>query len=177
MPTSALILTAAILIGVFLSDLGRRAVTTHRLLRPLIIAGVAGAAYLSAFATSGAGLALELTGAGIGALLGILAAGFMHVERDPSTGDAFTRAGISYALIWIATAGGRLAFIYGSNHWFSASLNRWMHSHHVTTAALTDALVLLALAMTSARTLSLLARSRAAVTSRRRGVTIADSDI
>jgi hypothetical protein len=161
MPTSALILTAAILAGVFMSDLGRRTFTTHRLLRPLLIAGAAGALYLTAFATSGAGLALELAGAGVGALLGVLAASLMHVERDPASGTAVTRAGAGYALIWIVVAGARLAFIYGSNHWFSGSLDSWMHANQITVAALTDALILMALAMTVARTLSLATRSHA----------------
>ena len=47
MPTNAIILTAAILFGVLVSDLGRRAITTHRLIRPLMIAAGAGAVYLS----------------------------------------------------------------------------------------------------------------------------------
>ncbi len=164
MPTSALILSAAILVGVLFSDFGRRQITNHRLLRPLLIAGAAGASYLSAFATSGDGLALELAGAGAGVLLGVLAAALMRVERDSSTGEAFTSAGIGYVLIWVATIGARLAFIYGSQHWFSASLDSWMISHHVTAAALTDALILMALAMTSTRTLSLILRSGRGVT-------------
>jgi hypothetical protein len=63
-------------------------------------------------------------------------------------------------VIWIAAVGSRLAFIYGSEHVFSASLGSWMGAHHVTTAALTNGLVLMALAMTVARTLSLIARAR-----------------
>jgi hypothetical protein len=160
MPTSAIIISAAILIGVLLSDLGRRALTTHRMLRPLLIAGGAGAMYLTTFATSGSGLALELAGTGVGALLGLLAAAIVHVEHDPHDGRTFTRAGSAYALIWIVVVGGRLAFIYGSEHWFSASLYSWMLSHHITADELTNALILMALAMTSARTLSLLVRSR-----------------
>jgi hypothetical protein len=160
MPTSALILTAVILAGVFLSDLGRRAVSRRRLQRPLIIAGVAGSMYLTALATSGAGLALELAGAGVGAALGLLAAALMRVEHDGDSGDVFTRAGIGYAAIWIATATVRLAFIYGSEHWFSSSLDSWMLAHHLTAAVLTNALVIEALAMTSARTVSLYVRSR-----------------
>jgi len=159
MPTSALILTAAILIGVFVSDLGRRAVTNRRLLRPLMIAGAAGAIYLTAFATGGSGLALELAGAGAGVLLGVLAAAFMRVEYDPQTGKTLSQAGGGYALLWVATAAARLAFIYGSQHWFSGSLDSWMLAHHVTADALTDALILTALAMTSTRTLSLFVRS------------------
>ncbi len=160
MPTSALILTAVILTGVFLSDLGHRAVGGRRLHRPLIIAGIAGSIYLTALATSGAGLALELAAAGTGAVLGLLAASFMHVEHDAANGEVFTRAGIGYALIWIATAAARLAFIYGAQHWFAGSLDSWMLAHHITADVLTDALVLEALAMTIARTISLYARSR-----------------
>jgi hypothetical protein len=159
MPTSALILSAVILVGVLTSDLGRRAVTRSRLRRPLLIAGIAGSMYLSAFATKGDGLAVELAGAGAGAVLGLLAGSLMRVEHD-SDGQAFTRAGASYVAIWIAVVGTRLAFIYGSEHVFSASLGSWMVAHHVTTAALTNGLVLMALAMTVARTLSLIARAR-----------------
>jgi hypothetical protein len=177
MPTNALILTVAILIGVITADLGHRAVTTHRLLRPLMIAGGAGAVFLTAFATSGAGLALELAGAGVGALLGLLAASFMHVEHDPTTGSAFTRAGAGYALIWIVVAMARLAFIYGSNHWFSASLGSWMLAHHITTDALTDALILMALAMTTARTLSLVARVRVRANQHIASAGVADSGL
>ena len=143
MPTSAIILSAAILIGVLISDLGRRAVTTRRLRRPLIVAGAAGA--------------------GAGALLGLLAASLMRVEHDPGSGGVFTRAGIGYALIWIAVVATRLAFIYGSGHWFSSSLDSWMLAHQITADALTNGLILMALAMTTARTLSLLARSHNAV--------------
>jgi len=128
-----------------------------------MVAAGAGAAYLTAFATSGTGLALELAGGATGALLGLLAASLMRIEHDPATGKTFTRAGISYALIWIATATARLAFIYGSQHWFSESLDHWMLTHHVTPDALTDTLIVLALAMTTARTLTLIVRSRSAV--------------
>jgi hypothetical protein len=164
MPTSALILTAVILAGVFLSDIGHRSVSGRRLRRPLIIAGVVGSIYLTALATSGAGLALELAGVGTGAALGLLAASFMRVDHDPGSGEVFTRAGVGYALIWIATAAARLAFIYGTQHWFSASLHSWMMAHHITADVLTNALVLEALAMTIARTISLFARSRPGVT-------------
>jgi hypothetical protein len=160
MPTSAIILSAAILLGVLSSDIGRRAITTHRLLRPLLIAAGAGTLYLTALATSGAGLALELACVGAGSLLGLLAASLMRVERGPDGGGACTQAGIGYALVWIVTIAARLAFIYGSAHWFSGSLDSWMRTNHITAAALTDALVLMALAMTVTRTLSLLIRTR-----------------
>jgi hypothetical protein len=177
MPTSALILSAAILIGVFTSDLGRRQVGTHRLLRPLMIAGSAGALYLSGFASGGAGLAIELAGAGAGAALGLLVARLMRVESDPRGGVAVSQAGAGYALLWIAVVGARLAFIYGSQHWFSAELGSWMLAHHVTADALTDALVLMALAMTTTRTLSLLIRSRTRTSGRIANARAVDASI
>ena len=177
MPTSALILTAVILAGVFLSDLGRRSVSRRRLQRPLIIAGIAGSMYLAGLAASGAGLALELSAAGTGAVLGLLAANFMHVEHDADSGEVFTRAGIAYASIWIAAATVRLAFIYGSQHWFAGSLDSWMLAHHITAAVLTDALVLEALAMTIARTVSLYVRSRPSAGGPLRSAVTADSAI
>jgi hypothetical protein len=176
MPASALILSAVILVGVLTSDLGRRAVTRSRLRRPLLIAGIAGSMYLSAFATKGDALAVELAGAGAGAVLGLLAGSLMRVEHD-GDGQAFTRAGASYVLIWIAVVGTRLAFIYGSEHVFSASLGSWMVAHHVTTAALTNGLVLMALAMTVARTLSLIARARMGENGRVGHATLGQSNV
>ncbi len=176
MPTSAIILTAAILLGVFTSDLGRRAITTQRLIRPLMIAAGVGALYLTAFATSGAGLAIELAGAGAGILLGLVAGGLMRIERDGRTGETFSRAGLGYAAIWAAVAVARLAFIYGAQHWFSGSLDTWMVAHHVTAAALTDSIIIVALAMATTRTLSLAARSHPG-TNDRPGLAVAEPSI
>ncbi len=162
MPTSAIILSLAILAGVLLSDLGRKTITRHRLRRPLIIAGAAGATYLSALATSGTGLAIEIAGTAVGAILGLGAGALMRVQRDQRDGSILTEAGVGYALVWVIVIGARLAFIYGSGHWFAHPLGSWMHANAVTESALTDALVLMALAMTSARTLSLIVRSRGA---------------
>jgi hypothetical protein len=50
-----------------------------------------------------------------------------------------------------------------------------MLAHHITVAALADGLVLMALAMTTARTLSLVARSR--IGARLQSMRIADSSM
>lgn len=71
----------------YISDLGRRALTTHRLLGQLMIAAGLGAAHLTAFATSGVGRELKLASAGTGARLGLFASGgFLRVEHDPRNG-------------------------------------------------------------------------------------------
>jgi hypothetical protein len=53
-----------------------------------MIAAGAGTFYLGAVATSGAGLAIELACIGAGALLGLLAASFIHVEQGPDNSKA-----------------------------------------------------------------------------------------
>ena len=55
--------------------------------------------------------------------------------------------------------GARAAFSYGSVHWFGPQLVHWMASNAVTVDALTDALLLMALAMTLTRTLGLVGRA------------------
>ena len=56
--------------------------------------------------------------------------------------------------------GARAAFSYGSEHWFSHSLNTWMIQHSVTTAAVTDGLIFMAVAMLLTRTIGLAIRAR-----------------
>jgi hypothetical protein len=56
--------------------------------------------------------------------------------------------------------GARAAFSYGSTHWFSPSLTTWMTQHSVTVAAITDALIFMAVAMLLTRTIALAIRAR-----------------
>jgi hypothetical protein len=107
------------------------------------------------------GLYLELAGTAAGILLGLLATGLMTVYRSPKTGRPVSRAGFGYAILWIIIIGARSAFSYGSAHWFGPQLSTWMAAHHVVSAAITDTLLLMALAMLLTRTLGLAARARA----------------
>jgi hypothetical protein len=56
--------------------------------------------------------------------------------------------------------GWRTAFSYGSVHWFGHQIGTWMTHHAVTTAALTDGLLFMAIAMILTRTLGLAVRAR-----------------
>ena len=150
-----------VLITVLATDLGHRRISTHRLLRPMIAAAVIVPMYLKHPATSGTGLVLEVALTAAGLLLGLTAAALLKPHRDPETGQAFTNAGAGYASLWIAVVGARLAFAYGSQHWFTESLGRWMYQHSVTVDALTDALVLMAIAMLLGRTGTMAARKAA----------------
>lgn len=83
----------------------------------------------------------------------------MHVRREPATGRLVTRAGAGYAALWITVIAARSCFSIGAEHWFNHSLGTWMVNHQVTGAAITDALIVMAVAMTLARTLSLAVRA------------------
>jgi hypothetical protein len=152
MLTQAFIINAVVLGVVLESDLGpHRKVTWFRVARPLITIVLIVPFFIKGVATSGTGLTLELALTAAGLAAGLAAAALMRVYPSPKTGRPVTRAGFPYGLVWTFVIAARTAFSYGSVHWFGASLNRWMLHHHVTSAAITDALIFMALAMVLAR--------------------------
>ena len=156
MLTNALIINGLVLFAVLEADLGpARKVTRLRLLRPLLLAASIVPLFLEAVATHGTGLALEIGGGIAGVLLGVAAAGLMSVRRDPATGRVVTRAGAAYAGLWIAVIAARSCFSIGAVHWFNHPLATWMAHDQVTGAAITDTLIIMAVAMTLARTIGL----------------------
>jgi hypothetical protein len=160
MLTNALIVNALVLFAVLEADLGpARKITRLRLLRPLVMSASIVPLFLQAIATHGTGLALEIGGGVAGVLLGLTAAGMMSIRRQPETGRLVTRAGAPYAALWVAVVAARSCFSIGAIHWFNHSLATWMTNHQVSGAAITDTLIIMAVAMTLARTLSLAVRA------------------
>ena len=158
--TEALIINALVLFAVLEADLGpHRKVGTFRVLRPLLLAGAIVPIFARNPATHGDGLTLEIAGVTAGVLGGLCASALMHVYRSPQTGGPASRAGWGYVVLWAVVTGLRSAFSYGSQHWFRADLGEWMASHHVTSDALTDALLMMAVAMTLTRTAILTGRA------------------
>lgn len=160
MLTNALIINGLVLFAVLESDLGpARKLSRFRLLRPLLLSASIVPMFLEAIATHGTGLALEIGGGVTGALLGTAAASLISIRRQPATGRLVTRAGAAYAALWIAVIAARSCFSIGAVHWFNHPLATWMANHQVTGAAITDTLIIMAVAMTLARTLSLAVRT------------------
>ncbi|SEN04674.1 hypothetical protein [Actinacidiphila rubida] len=156
----ALLINAIVLVAVLEADLGpHRKINAFRVVRPLLMAAGIVPLYLKAVTTHGAGLGLELTGLLAGVVCGAIAAALVRVYRSPRTGRPVSAAGFGYAALWVTVIGARAAFSYGSVHWFGPQLGQWMADQRVTADALTDALLVMAVAMTLTRTVALGARA------------------
>ena len=94
MPTDVLIVNIAVLFAVLEADLGRRKITRFRILRPLLLAAGIIPLFIAHPATAGNGEILEIALAGLGALLGVVAAGgLMKVSFDDASQQSMSIAG------------------------------------------------------------------------------------
>ncbi|MEZ0110203.1 hypothetical protein ABH920_004218 [Catenulispora sp. EB89] len=158
--TQAMIVNGAVLAAVLEADLGgHRKVGRMRILRPLVLAAGVVPLFLDSPATHGSGLVLEISAAAFGVLCGLIAITQMKIYRSPSTGKPVSRAAAPYAALWIAVVGARAAFSYGSVHWFPSQLTDWASRENVTSAAITDGLLFMAVAMLVTRTVGMAARA------------------
>ena len=154
--TEAMIINGAVLIAVLEGDLGpHRKIGRFRILRPLITIAVIIPLFIDSPVTHGNGLLIELAGIAAGLLCGVLVAALMRVYRSPKTGRPVSAAGLPYALVWIVVVGARAAFSFGAAHWFPAQIDQWCFAHQVSSAAITDGLIFMALTMVLVRTASL----------------------
>jgi hypothetical protein len=61
--------------------------------------------------------------------------------------------------VWTLVIGARAAFSFGSRHWFGSQLGSWMIRHDVSVDAITDTLILMAVAMLLTRTIGVARRT------------------
>jgi|HubBroStandDraft_4_1064222.scaffolds.fasta_scaffold622848_1 hypothetical protein len=155
------IVNALVLAAVLEADLGsHRKIGRFRILRPMLLTVAIVPIFLKTVATHGGGLIVELAGVAAGLAVGLLAMALMRVYRSERTGRPVSAAGRSYALLWIAVIGGRALFSYGASHWFENQLGSWMIAHSVPSAAITDGLIFMAVAMVLTRAIGLARRAR-----------------
>jgi hypothetical protein len=158
--TDAMIINGVVLAAVLEADLGpHRKIGKIRILRPLITIALVIPLFLDRPVTHGNGLLVELAGVAAGLLCGLVVTTLMRVYRSPKTGKPVSAAGFPYAIVWMVVVGARAAFTYGASHWFPAQLAQWCVAHQVTSAALTDGLIFMAITMVLIRTGGLAARA------------------
>ncbi len=159
MSSSVWIINLVVLGVVLEADLGCRKITWFRLARPVIVAGAIVIYYLTKtpVATRSGGLAFELALAALGIVLGLAAGLMFRVFRD--RGIPWSQAGVAYALLWIVVVGARIGFAEAASR--SHSVQVWLGTHHITSDAVTDALIFMAVGMLLTRTATLRLRAAA----------------
>src|ERR1700691_3352018 len=112
-----------------------RPLTTHSLIRPLVIVAIAVVSYFNTVPTAGNDLVLILALALLGALLGISAGQATFMRRN-SDGVVLARAGWLAGFLWVLGMGLRFVFLVWINtHSGTASLAHFSASHSITSSA------------------------------------------
>ena len=160
MSTADYITYTVLFVFILATQLGRRTPTLDRLILPVLIVGGIGFTYLSNLPTGTANHVIELAGLGAGLLFGLASVALVKVEKDPRSGRAVTKAGLPYAAVWTVALAARMAFAYGSTHWFHAALAQFSITNHINPATYGTFFVLMVLTMISIRTISVIARAQ-----------------
>ena len=157
MTTKDIILVAAIFAYVVITQVGTHRFDRRQVVVPLAIVIGVGAGYLRKLPPGGHNLLATVLLGALGAVFGLIALAFVRIGTDPA-GRRFTRAGVAYIMVWAVAIGGRLIFGYGAQHWYAASLGRWMASNQLSPDLWAGGFALMAMTMVAARALGLVAR-------------------
>jgi hypothetical protein len=99
--------------------------------------------FFSGMAWTGAGLLLEIAALAVGVGMGYAACSLIRFEYDTVTGRTFTRAGLVYAVAWIAVSALKTLASYGAQNWFAVDLGRWMMQNDVSQDGIRSAFIFL----------------------------------
>jgi hypothetical protein len=131
------------------------------LIVPLAITGYVAHMYLSPIPTAGNDLLLIGAFAALGTVLGV--AGGLTTRVRVARGHAFVRAGFVAASLWVLGMGGRLAFVFWTEHGGTRTLGQFSEQHHITSGqAWASALILMVLAEVVTRIGTVLIRAQVA---------------
>ncbi|WP_446663759.1 hypothetical protein [Flexivirga sp. B27] len=152
----ALLISGGITALMLITQYGRRALTTHSMVRPLLTVVGVGFFYLRGLPTDSSELWLYAVGLGLGVVCGAIATVFTRVERDTTTGTVMTVCGVGFAATWLAVAGARLLFVWEAEHnlGFRDHLGEFMMNHQLHETSIAPFFVLWALAMVVSRILA-----------------------
>jgi hypothetical protein len=133
------------LVLLVLLQIKERALTTHSLVRPLVIVAIAVVSYFKSVPTAGNDLVLIGVLALFGLMLGTAAGQTTFVRRREEDGVVVARAGWLAGFFWVLGMGLRFVFLVWINHSGAASLAHFSETHSITSAqAWTDALLAMA---------------------------------
>ncbi|ADV68461.1 hypothetical protein [Deinococcus maricopensis] len=122
----------ALMVYMIVSQVGRRPWTTARAVRPMLIVAVLAAFTLHGVHLGGGNGLLAAWGVLLGAVFGVGAAACMRLEGP--AGARVTVAGWPYALVWVVSMGGRVAFgLLAQGAWQDAVV-QFSVAHGVTDA-------------------------------------------
>ncbi|HEY1516456.1 MAG TPA: hypothetical protein VGF91_08560 [Solirubrobacteraceae bacterium] len=154
--TDYLMDSALVLLVLF--QIKERKLTTHAIVRPVIIVAIAVANYLHGIPTAGNDLVLVAVLAMTGLLIGV-ASGQTILMRRGADGDVLARAAWASAFFWVLGMGSRFAFLIWINNGGSSTIAHFSATHSITGGeAWTVALLAMAVFEVCGRTLVQAAR-------------------
>ena len=160
MTTTDWILDLALIL-VVLRQIRERRIDAIFLIVPLALTGYVAHMYLSPIPTAGNDLLLIGAFAALGTVLGV--AGGVTTRVRVAQGHVFVRAGFAAASLWVVGMGGRLAFVFWTEHGGTRTLGRFSEQHRITSGqAWASALILMVVAEVVTRIATILIRAQVA---------------
>ena len=137
----------AILVLMVVRQIREHSLDLRSLAVPVLAVGAAAVMFLHSVPGGGNDIALELPGVAAGAAMGAVGGLATRLRRGADGRPGRAGAGALAASMWVAGAGGRMAFVFAATHGAGPAIGRFSIAHHITgSGAWEAALVMMALA-------------------------------